>query len=86
MNTVQYLYVVSSWEAKATDNLVVVVYEPLSSLFYFLLDSGNRGDALATIILPNLFTGLTVHSWLAFAAEDEKGYATSIYMGTVVVS
>lgn len=73
-------------EAKATDRLVVVVYEPISSLFYFLLDAGMRGDTSDTITLPNLFTGLTVHSWVAFAAVDEKSYATSIYMGTVVVS
>lgn len=73
-------------EAKGTDNLVVVVYEPISSLFYFLLEAGNRSVGTAIITLPNLFAGLTVHSWVAFASADEKSYATSIYMGTVVVS
>ena len=87
-NKVQYTWEDNSTqgEAKPTDKLVVVVFEPVSSLFYFLLDAGTRADAAATITLPNLFTGLTVHSWIAFAAADEKSYATSIHMGTVVVS
>ena len=73
-------------EAKPTDRVVVVVYEPVSALFYYLLNAGVRADLTATITLPNLFTGLTVHSWIAFASVDEKSYATSIHMGTVVVS
>jgi hypothetical protein len=73
-------------EANATDRLVVVIYEPVSSLFYFVLNAGTRGDINAGVILPNLFTGLTVHSWVTFASENEKQCATSIYMGTVVVS
>ncbi len=72
-------------EAASTDNFVVVVYEPVSSLFYYLLSAGMRTSGGANIILPNLFTGLTVHSWIAFASADEKHYATSVYMGTVVV-
>lgn len=73
-------------EAKPTDRLVVVVYEPVSALFYYLLDAGTRADTAATITLPNFFTGLTVQSWIAFASAEEKSYATSIHMGTVVVS
>ena len=73
-------------EADATDRLVVVVYEPTSSMFYYLLNAETRAAKAVTITLPNFFTGLTVHSWIAFAAVDEKSYATSIYMGTVVVS
>ena len=73
-------------EAKPTDRLVVVVFEPLASLFYYILDAGARNDATATITLPTIFAGLTVHSWIAFASVDEKSYATSIHTGTVVVN
>ncbi len=87
-NQIEYSWVDNSGqgEALATDNLVVVIYEPISALFYFLLNAGTRGSATAAITLPNQFTGLTVHSWIAFASADEKHYATSVHMGTVVVS
>lgn len=73
-------------EAAPTDNLVVVVFEPVSSLFYFVLDAGERQDGVAVVILPNLFVGLSVHSWIAFAATDEKSCATSIHMGSIVLT
>lgn len=73
-------------EAKPTDRLVVVVFEPVSSLFYYILNAGVRSDTSATITLPTIFSGLTVHSWIAFASVDEKSCATSIHMDTVVVN
>ncbi|MGL2964428.1 DUF6266 family protein [Flavobacterium sp. RSB2_4_14] len=72
--------------AKATDQLVVVLYAPLSGLYYYLLTAAARVDESVTVVLPTFFNGLEVQSWITFASEDEKSYATSIYMGSVVVS
>lgn len=72
--------------AKPTDNLVVVIYEPISGQFYYLLNAATRVNAAITITLPAFFTGLDVQSWITFAAVDEKSYATSVYMGSVVVT
>ncbi|WP_264520918.1 DUF6266 family protein [Flavobacterium sp. N1994] len=73
-------------EAKATDQLVVVVYAPASNLYFYLLTAGTRSAASATLTLPTYFAGLEVQSWITFASADEKHYATSVYMGAVTVS
>jgi Family of unknown function (DUF6266) len=72
-------------QAKATDKLVVVVYEPTMNLYYISLDAGTRADATATVQLPAEFNGLEVQSWITFAAADDKKYATSVYMGAIMV-
>ena len=72
--------------AKATDQLVVVIYAPAQNLYYFMLNLATRTDVAGTVTLPTNFTGLEVQSWIAFAAADGKSYATSVYMGAVVVS
>ena len=72
--------------AKATDQLVIVMYAPAEKLYFTLLNATSRSEGAATINLPAYFTGLEVQSWITFAAEDGKAYATSVYMGVVVVS
>ena len=72
-------------QALATDKLVVVVYEPTMNLYYISLDDGTRADATATVQLPAEFNGLEVQSWITFAAADDKKYATSVYMGAIMV-
>jgi len=72
-------------EAKPNDQLVVVVYEPLSAQFYYVFNPGKRLDTTANVVLPSFFTGLEVQSWITFVSADEKAYATSVYMGVVVV-
>jgi Family of unknown function (DUF6266) len=72
--------------AKTTDQLVVVLFAPVSGLYYYLLNAATRVDGTAVVVLPTFFNGQEVQSWITFAAADEKSYATSIYMGSVVVS
>ena len=72
--------------AKATDQLVVVLYAPAEDLYFTGLNEGQRDAASAVIALPEYFAGLEVQSWITFAAADNKSYATSVYMGAVTVS
>lgn len=72
--------------AKPTDQLVVVVYAPAENLYFTTLNGGNRDDASVEVQLPAFFNGLEVQSWITFAAADGKAYATSVYMGAVMVS
>jgi len=72
-------------QAESGDLLVVVVYEPLSGQFMYLLNAAIRGDETAYVILPASFAGLEVQSWITFASADESRYATSVYMGATTV-
>ena len=66
--------------AKATDQLVVVLYSPAEDLYYT-----NGNAAGVTIPLPTYFAGLEVQSWITFASATGKSYATSVYLGAVVI-
>lgn len=72
-------------QAKATDKLVVVVYAPTEDLYYISLNAATRSEATGTVQLPAEFNGLEVLSWITFASEDNKKYATSVYMGAILV-
>ena len=71
--------------AEATDQLVVVIYEPISKKSVYSLNAGVRSSEMATVLVPNYFTGLPVEVWATFAASDEKQYATSQYLGSVLI-
>lgn len=77
-----------SWEdnsgqgsAKPDDKLVVVVYALTAGLYYTDLNVGRRNAVAKTITLPDYFAGLAVHTWVTFASEDDKSYASSVYLG-----
>jgi hypothetical protein len=72
--------------AKASDQLVVVLYAPADNLYYYLLNAANRDATTAILTLPTYFLGLEVQSWITFASADKANYATSVYMGAVTVS
>ena len=72
-------------EAKATDQLVVVVYAPAEDIYFTTLNAATRTETLGVVQLPSFFNGLQVQSWITFAAADGKKYATSVYMGAVTV-
>ncbi|MCF6132500.1 DUF6266 family protein [Flavobacterium sp. WG47] len=71
--------------AKATDQLVVVIYAPAENLYYTLLNAAVRNAGSVTITLSSYFSGLEVQSWITFASETGKAYATSVYMGAVTI-
>lgn len=73
-------------EAAATDQLVVVVYEPTSKATVYSLNAGDRSGESATLSLPNFLSGLEVQVWSTFVSTDDKLFATSLYLGAVTVS
>ncbi|WP_262886117.1 DUF6266 family protein [Flavobacterium phycosphaerae] len=87
-NTLKYDWDDNSGQgsAKATDTLVVVVFAPATGLYYYTLNAAARVSKVAVITLPTFFAGVEVQSWISFVAEDGKSYATSVYMGAIVVS
>lgn len=72
-------------EADASDVLVVALYEPTTKTTVYALHAEVRSAMTATIIVPSDLSGLTLHGWATFASADEKRYATSIYLGSVVI-
>lgn len=72
-------------DAEATDQLVVAVYEPTSKTTSFSLNAGTRAQGTGTLALPAFLSGLKVHVWATLASADEKKYATSEYLGEVLV-
>lgn len=73
-------------DALATDKLVVVVYEPTTKTTVYSLDAATRDLEVANVTLPAYCSGLSVEVWATFAATDEKMWATSQYLGTVLVA
>jgi len=73
-------------QAKDNDQLIIAVYEATTKSTVYSLNSGKRVDGSGTITLPAYLSGLTVHVWIAFASENQKLYATSVYMGEVVLT
>ncbi len=73
-------------QAKETDQLIVAAYEPSGKTTVYSLDSGKRVDGQGNFILPAYLSGLKVEVWIAFVSEDYKRYATSVYMGKVILT
>lgn len=71
--------------AKPTDVLVVALYEPSTKTTVYSVNAGARNAETSTVIVPADLTGLTMHVWATFASADEKLYATSAYLGSVVI-
>lgn len=73
-------------QAKATDKVILAVYEPTTKTTVYSLNAGDRSDGTANFILPAYLTGLTVQVWMTIASSDDKLYATSVYLGDVVLT
>ena len=72
-------------DATATDQLVVAVYEPTTKTTIYSLNAGSRDHRSGNVVLPAFLSGLKVQVWATFASVDGKIYATSEYLGTIVV-
>jgi hypothetical protein len=73
-------------DAETTDKLVVVLYEPTSKTTVHSLNAGVRNQGTGNVIVPAFLSGLTVQVWATFVSADDKQYATSQYIGTVVIA
>ncbi len=71
--------------AAATDRVIVVAYQPDNHWYEFTLDAGSRDAAEAVFTLPAYMTGTEIQCWISLASETGKRYATSTYMGAVMV-
>jgi hypothetical protein len=73
-------------DAETTDKLVVVLYEETTKTIVHALNAGMRNQGTGNVIVPAFLTGLTVQVWATFASSNDKLYATSQYLGTVVIA
>ncbi len=73
-------------EAKVTDKVILAVYEPTTKTMVYSLNAGDRSDGATNLILPAYLAGLNVHVWMTLASDNDKLYATSMYMGAVVLT
>lgn len=73
-------------QAKATDKLVIAAYEATTKTTVYALNAGERRDLTTNFVLPAYLSGLTVAVWATFASSDDKLYATSMYLGNVVLT
>lgn len=72
-------------EALANDQLVLVVYDPVSKAVVYSLAAGERADETAALAMPSNLDGAEVQVWATFVAADEKLFATSLYLGSITV-
>lgn len=70
---------------KASDTLLVLLYDPLTRIYEFYVDAGSRGDASATITLPDYLAGAVVQGWAFMASADGLLKSTSQYLGEMTV-
>jgi len=75
----------SHGNALGTDQLMVVVYEPIGRFYEFFLNAGARADGTATIALPPYLAGSEVHCWAFMAATQSALKSTSQYLGAITV-
>jgi len=73
-------------QALATDRVVIAVYEPTSKTTVYTMNAGERSVGLSNFILPAYLTGTSVEVWVTVVSSDDKLYATSQYLGTIVVT
>lgn len=75
----------SQGNARGTDKLMVVMYEPIGHFYEFFLNAGVRSDSDATIILPAYLTGSEVQCWAFMVASETALKSTSQYLGAITV-
>ncbi len=77
----------NSGTAKATDKMVILVYNASKGQFVYNLSTGaERSAGEDTLTMPSEFMGDTVQVWTAFMTPDKKTFSTSIHAGQIVVA
>lgn len=69
----------------ATDQLTVVVYNPVKDMFVSLVGVATRLAETYTMQLPMSFVGDEVHAWMGFVSASGKKVSDSNYLGEVEV-
>jgi hypothetical protein len=73
----------SQGNAQATDLVLAVVYEPTTQLTWVQEAIASRDAETVTLSLPNYWSGLPVHVYIAVVAANDAKYATSQYLGEI---
>ena len=77
----------NSGTAKASDQIVILVYNPGKGQFVYDINTGAlRSAAEDTLLMPVEFLGDTVEVWVAFMTPDKKIFSTSMYVGQVLIA
>lgn len=71
--------------AKATDIFCTAVYEEESGDFEIKEGPETRTVGTASVVLPELWAGKTVHVYAFLQTEEQDAACNSLYLGTVVV-
>lgn len=71
--------------AKATDIFCTAVYEEESGEFFIQEGPEERTAGTATVSLPELWSGKTVHVYAFFQNVEQDTACNSVYLGTMVV-
>lgn len=69
--------------AKPTDLVLVVAYEPDSQQTWYFLEIATRADLSTTVALPTQWAGKTVYLWSSVVSEDDKLFAVSNYLQSI---
>ena len=89
-----------SWDPKSdfrdvnpNDQAIIVAYNPDKEHVNYWLDAGVRGDEETEVVMPQAYTGDTVHIYLLFGAIADlvhsgthETISNSVYAGGVIVS
>lgn len=77
----------NSGTAKASDQIVILVYNPDKGQFVYDINTGAlRSAGEDTLLMPVEFLGDTVEVWVAFMTPDKKIFSTSMYVGQVLIA
>ncbi|MNK06623.1 hypothetical protein D3C87_245220 [compost metagenome] len=67
----------------ADDQVTLVVYDPVENEFCILEKAALREDMAARLLLPENFSGHTLHCYISFYSENRKLASTNEYLGEV---
>ena len=72
--------------ALATDNVMVVAYNPLKGESVYLTEGATRADLSQTVIIPNSYAGDDLQLFISFKNAEETQLSNSIYIGSGTAS
>lgn len=86
--SVSYIWDDNSGEgnAKATDKAMLLVFNASKKEAVFVTDGDARSATSQDLLVPDNYSGDTVHAFISFISEDGKSVSNSKFVGSVVVS
>lgn len=67
------------------DQTICLVYSPSKSMAIISNVNALRSTGELSVVLPDDFSGDTVHCWIGFLSSDKKERSTSSYAGEVTI-